>query len=140
MRFIAVGTVMLAAALCLDHSWGDVDDDIVFAAKLFIDLPYDGSVAISGTLTGDGVGYKNNTISISCFKDRGECYIASIEQIGHNQMGSMHSVDIFPITKWSADEVVAIQDVMDCTRLTIVLERKSQTALYAREPINQTRP
>jgi hypothetical protein len=140
MRWIAVGTVMLAAALCLDHAWGGTDDDIVFAQKLFIDIPNIGSVAISGTLTGDGVGYKNNTISISCFKDRGECYISSIEQTGPNQISRLHSVDIFPITKWSADEVVAIQDVMDCTRFTIVLERKSQTALYAREPINQTRP
>jgi hypothetical protein len=140
MRWIAVGTVMLAAALCLDHSWGGTDDDIVFAQKLFTDIPNIGSVGISGTLTGDGVGYKNNTISISCFKDRGECYVSSVQQIGHNQIGRMQNVDIFPITKWNADEVVAIQDVMDCTRFTIVLERKSQTALYAREPINQTRP
>jgi len=112
----------------------------IVAQKLFTDIPNIGSVAISGTLTGDGVGYKNNTISISCFKDRGECYVSSVQQIGHNQIGRMQSVDIFPITKWSADEVIAVEDIMDCTRTTIVLERKSKTALYAREPINQTRP
>ena len=140
MRWIAVGTVMLAAAICLDHSWGGTDDDIVFASKLFTDLPDYGSVGISGTLTGDGIAYENNTISISCYKDRRECYIASVEQIGHNQIGRLQSVAIYPITKWSADEVVAVQDIMDCTRTTIVLEHKSKTALYAREPINQTRP
>jgi hypothetical protein len=141
MRWITVGTVMLAAALCLDHAWG-ADDDIVFASKLFTDLPNYGAVAISGTLTGDGVGYKNNTISISCYKDRRECYIAYVEQIGYNEIGRMQNVDIFPITKWNTDEVVAVQDITesDCAKTTIVIERKSQTALYAREPINQTRP
>jgi|SRR5215469_6167576 len=87
MRWIAVGTVTLAAALCLDHSWGDADDDIVFAAKNFVDLPYYGSVAISGTLTGDGVGYKNNTISI---------YIAYVEQIGPNQIGRLADAECRP--------------------------------------------
>src|SRR5262245_39935703 len=103
---------MVAGLLIVGQASG-ADDDIVFAQKLFTDIPNIGAVGISGTLTGDGVGYKNNTISISCFKDRGECYVSSIEQIGHNQMGRMQSVDIFPIMKWSADEVIAVQDVMD---------------------------
>jgi hypothetical protein len=142
MRWIAVGTLMLATALCFDHSRGGADDDIVFAQKLFTDLPDYGLITISGTLTGDGIGYKNNTISISCYKDRRECYIAYVEQIGHNQIGRMQDVDIFSITKWNADEVVAVQDIIElnCTRTTIVIERKSKTAQYVREPVNQTRP
>ena len=51
MRWIAVGTLMLATALCFDHSRGGADDDIVFAGKVFTDLPDYGSIAISGTLT-----------------------------------------------------------------------------------------
>ena len=128
---------MLAATLCLDHSWGGADDDIVFAGKLFLDLPDYGSIGISGTLTGDGIGYNNNTINISCYKDRRECYIASVEQIGRNQIGRMQNVDIFPIIKWNDDEVVAVTE-LNCIRTTIVLERKSKTAQYVREPINQT--
>jgi len=141
MRWIAVGTVMLAAALCLDHSWGGTDDDIVFAQKVFTDLPNYGLITISGTLTGDGIGYKNNTISISCYKDRRECYIAHVDQIGFNQIGTI-DVDIFPITKWNADEVVAVEDLteLNCARITIVIERKSKSAQYVREPVNQTRP
>jgi hypothetical protein len=99
MRCIAVLTMMLATALCLDHSRGVAADDIVFAGKTFVDLPDYGSITISGTLTGDGIGYKNNTIRVSCYKDRRECYIASVEQIGHNQIGSLHGVDIFLIKR-----------------------------------------
>src|SRR5262249_27037752 len=117
---------------------GDDGDDIVFAGKLFTDLPDYGSIAISGTLTGDGIAYKNNTISISCYKDRGECYIARIEQIGHNHIGRMRDVEICSITRWHTDEVVAV--VVDCVKSTIVIERKSQTAQFVREPGNLTLP
>ena len=89
---------MVAGLLIVGPASG-ADDDIVFAAKLFTDLPNIGSVEISGTLTGDGIAHKNNTISISCYKDRRECYIAYVEQIGPNQIGRMQNVDIFPITK-----------------------------------------
>jgi hypothetical protein len=121
---------------------GGATDDIVFAGKLFTDLPDYGSIAISGTLTGDGIGYKNNTISISCYKDRRECYIAHVEQIGSNQIGRMQEVDFFPIMKWNADEVVAVEDIteLNCARTTIVVDRKSKTAQYVREPVNKTRP
>ena len=132
---------MVAGLLIVGPASG-ADDDIVFAAKLFTDLPNIGSVEISGTLTGDGIAHKNNTISISCYKDRRECYIAYVEQIGPNQIGRLQNVDIFPITKWNADEVVAVEDITEwnCARTTIVIERKSKTAQYVREPVNQTRP
>src|SRR5262249_61866668 len=87
MRWIAVGTLMLATALCFDHSRGGADDDIVFTGKVFTDLRDYGSVAISGTLTGDGIGYKNNTISIFCCKGRRECYVPSVEREGLQQIG-----------------------------------------------------
>src|SRR5262245_60437542 len=47
-----------------------------------------------------------------------------------NQIGSMQNVDIFPIMKWNADEVVAVEDIIElnCSRTTIVIERKSKTA------------
>jgi hypothetical protein len=74
------------------------DDDIVFAPKNFADT--DLAVGISGTLTGDGLAYKNNTRSIFCIKDRGECLVASIEQIGDHQIGRLDYVYVLPITRW----------------------------------------
>jgi hypothetical protein len=63
---------MVAGLLIVGPASG-ADDDIVFAQKLFTDLPDYGAVEISGTLTGDGIANKNNTISISCYKERREC-------------------------------------------------------------------
>src|SRR5262249_41666690 len=95
--------------------------------RIFVDFGDEG-VGISGTLTGDGVAYKNNTHSISCSKSRRECYVASIEQIGPNQIGRLDYVEIIPITKWSADEVVATTEEpleFQCARMTIAISRKA---------------
>jgi hypothetical protein len=114
--------------------------DIVFATKAFFDYP-DGSVQISGTLTGDDVPYKNNTVVVDCYRDRRECLTYSIEQIAPNQVGRLHGPIIFPITAWNAFEVIATEDasVLDCRKTTITLERKRQSAVWVEEPINQAR-
>ena len=72
------------------------DNDIVFAPKNFADNGQ--SVGSSGTLTGDGVAYKNNTTVVYCEKDRKECFSYSIEQIGHNQIGRLDYPGTYPIT------------------------------------------
>ena len=87
------------------------DDDIIFAPKNFADSG-DQWVGISGTLTGNGVGYKNNTTVVSCEKDRKECFFYSIEQIGHNQIGRLDYPGTYPITTWNAYEVIATENVM----------------------------
>jgi hypothetical protein len=79
------------------------DDDIMFAPKNFADsgqLGFEGSVGISGTLTGDNVG--NNTTVVYCEKERKECITYSVEQIGHNHIGRLDYPAIYPITKWNA--------------------------------------
>ena len=133
--------VTLAATFCIGTSWA-ADDDIIFAPKNFFDGTGDLNVAISGTLTGDGVAYKNNTYSISCLKEFNACFVSSVEQIGDRQIGRMDFVYSYPITKWDPSEVVATEETADwyCARTTITLVRKSQTALWVQEPINQTRP
>ncbi|MGA8171116.1 MAG: hypothetical protein WB816_09870 [Methylocystis sp.] len=57
----------LVAAFSIDTARGS-DDNIMFDNKHFHD--FGSSVGISGTLTGDGLAYKNNTYSILCVKDR----------------------------------------------------------------------
>jgi hypothetical protein len=122
------------------NSWG-ADDDITFAPKNFADMGED-SVGISGTLTGDDLAYKNNTRSIFCMKERKECYVSSVEQIGDHQIGRIDYVSIYPITKWTAYEITAAEDASDfgCSRTTFTITRKSQSALWVEEPVNQTRP
>jgi hypothetical protein len=118
------------------------DDDIMFAPKNFADSGqwgFEGSVGISGTLTGDNVG--NNTTVVYCEKERKECITYSAEQIGHNHIGRLDYPAIYPITKWNAYEVVAVEDVAHapwhCRKTTITLQRKTQTAVWVEEPINQ---
>ena len=131
----------MTLALCVTDSWG-ADDDIMFPPKNFADMG-DAAVGISGTLTGDNVGYKNNnTYAIFCNKERQECLISSIEDIGPGHIGRLDYPYWFPITRWNAYEVVATEETDDwhCSRTTITIVRKSQTALWVQEPINQTRP
>ena len=75
------------AALCANSSWG-AGDDIIFAPKAFVDLGE--MVGISGTLTGDGISYKNNTKSITCFKALRKCFAAGIEQAGDRQLSRLY--------------------------------------------------
>ena len=140
MRRAMFATATIAAALCVNSSWG-ADDDIIFAPKNFVDAA-DMMVGISGTLSGDGVRYKNNTYSITCIKEHNRCFVSSVEQIGNYHIGRMDYVSVYPITKWDADEVTAAEQTADtdCSRTTLTLIRKNQTALWVQEPINQTRP
>ena len=117
---------------------------IVFAPKAFFDSaqtgPGEGSVYISGTLSGDGVNYKNNTVAITCYKDRMECLTYSVAQIGPNQVGRLDSPASYPVSKWDSYEIVATEPElpMNCRKVTISIVRKSATAVWVEEPINQS--
>lgn len=138
MRQIILIIGTLSAAMFVSNARGS-DDDILFSNKNFTDLG--DSIGISGTLTGDGLAYKNNTYSIFCLKDRQECLIASIEQIGDRQIGRLDYAYSIPIAKWGADEVVAVQETSDlvCWKTTITITRKTETTLWVEEPINRSR-
>ncbi|MBN8982562.1 MAG: hypothetical protein J0I29_14990 [Rhizobiales bacterium] len=138
MRLLVIASML--ATISIGNSFA-ADDDIIFAPKNFSDMG-DEALGISGTLIGADLGYKNNTYSIFCIKGRKECYVASIEQIGDHQIGRLDYVSFYPIRKWDALEVIASDDISDfsCSRTTITITRKSQSALWVEEPINQTRP
>jgi hypothetical protein len=119
------------------------EQQIMFAAKSFYDSAQttgEGFVYISGTLSGDGVAYKNNTVAISCYKDRMECLINSIEQIGPNQLSRLADPISYPITKWDSYEIVATGLVtsMSCRKDTISIVRKSESVVWVEEPVNQS--
>jgi hypothetical protein len=111
--------------------------DIIFGKKTFVDNPeiLGGFVSISGTVTGDGLAYKNNTVNIFCYRDRMECWAVKIDQTGPNQIGSLRAPNLFLIATWNADEVVA-DNGMNCPRITVILDRKAQTASWIRGVIN----
>jgi hypothetical protein len=122
------------------------DDQIVFAPKNFVDVNQpgteSGSVAISGTLTGSGLAYPNNTYVVSCQKEWKACVVSYVAQIGHNQIGRMEYPYPYPIVKWTNYEVIAQEEpnLFGCRRVTITIDRQSKALLWLEEPVNQTKP
>jgi hypothetical protein len=144
IAFVAVTILFL-----LQRPWvkPHISTDVIFGVKIFHDSANsnlnlgNGIVSISGTLTGDGVAYKNNSYSVTCYEDRRECLVYSVDQIYSNQVGFLETPTFYPITKWTLDEIVASEDVVPlvpkCTRITISIERKTEEAIWVEEPINQ---
>jgi hypothetical protein len=119
------------------------EQQIMFAKKEFYDSAQttgDGVVYIAGTLSGDGVLYKNNTVAVTCYKDRMECLTYSIEQIGLNQVSRLAEPTSYEITKWDSYEIVAtgLVNSVICRKETISIVRKSESAVWVEEPINQS--
>jgi hypothetical protein len=138
------GAVTLVLLGLLRHS--DEEREIMLSDKSYWEYgPDPRYILISGTLTGEGIAYKNNTHNILCDKERRVCTVVSIEQIGPNQMGSLDYVGNYSITKWDAHEVVAVDPLPSetfdwhCQRTTITIARQTKNAVWVREPINQTK-
>ena len=123
----------------------DPADDILFAPKAFSD--FFGQVYIAGTLTGEGVAYKNNTRAITCFKDLKHCLVTSIDQIGPNLIGRMDAPPSYPVITWDDTQVIASSGwpifssgMTHCRKTTIVIRRKFEAADWIEEPINRSLP
>jgi hypothetical protein len=119
------------------------DDQLIFAPKNFYDSKQAGEfglVAISGTLTGKGLA--NNTYAVSCYGRYKSCFVANVEQIGHDQIGRMDNPSDYPIVKWTEYEVIAQEEptLSGCFRVTMTIDRKREELLWVEEPINQTKP
>lgn len=115
------------------------DGNVVFAQKNFYDTEQ--MVLVSGTMTGTGIAYPNNTYAIGCYKDQKECWLTSVDQIGPNHIGRMDAPYSYEITKWTPYEVVAGADgTFGCFKTTITIERKTKEVLWVEEPVNQAQP
>jgi hypothetical protein len=112
---------------------------IIFAPKNYYDSEQ--LVAISGTLTGPGMAYPNNTYSIGCYQDLKECWVTSVEAISGQQIGRMDAPYAYDIRSWTKSEVVAGYDApFGCFKTTVTISRTTKEALWVEEPINQAKP
>lgn len=107
--------------------------EIFFPVKLFVGTK--SFVSARGTLSADWIAYKNNTFSILCTAEDG-CIVASISQIGWNQIGTLDGPTVYPLKKWTEDAEVVAEDHTLCSRITITLDRMSQEVLWVETPIN----
>jgi hypothetical protein len=99
-------------------------------------------VYAAGSRTGQGVSYPDNTMAIGCYRDKMECWMASVEGIGKDmcQIGRMEWPSYMPITKWTDQEIVAAEDVapISCRKTTLSIDRHFQTVVLVVEPVNIT--
>jgi hypothetical protein len=110
------------------------EDDLIFPMKTFFATK--DFVGAKGTLTADWVGYKNNTYSILCLPT--ECIVASVEQIGAKQVSDIDGPISYPVIHWTQNDDVVAQDDNFCARITMTLDRRTETVLWVQTPINQT--
>jgi hypothetical protein len=113
------------------------DDDITFSHKFFYDSDLttgDGFVTMTGTLSGPGVGYKNNTTNIACSKNNMTCLVTKVSQIGAHQIARLDFPDSFHIFVWNSLYITSVSaDV--CIVESITLDRKNKTVLWVKGPI-----
>jgi hypothetical protein len=146
--FLVIGIVLGAVGMVARLIYVETQrktDDIVFSLKTYFDSAKFGGgnyVSVSGTLTGDGLGYPNNTHNIACEFEKKECSVTSVEQIGKNQIGRLEDARIYPIAKWNAQEIVAASEVTapNCTKVTLTIDRGTEALLWVQEPVNHTSP
>jgi hypothetical protein len=118
------------------------DETILFGPKRFNVMPFGPGleqVFVSGTLTGDGVGFPDNTYSIYCRQDSMDCWITDVVQVAPNQIGDLQVPINYAVTRWDADVVVVgSANLYPCRRDTISLQKRTQTVVWVQEAINQT--
>jgi hypothetical protein len=127
-------TVCVVTAALAQPAWAE--DEIRFAPKAFFNN-IGNNVEVSGTLTGAGVGYPNNTQVIFCVKERKECFVTSVEA-DNNYVSRVSGPGIMTVTSWTDAEIVA-QDESMCSRTTITITRKSGAVFWVQEPTNQAK-
>jgi hypothetical protein len=136
-------TVLIGLLIGMSAAYAE--EQIRFAPKAFGFSPDAEAIEVSGTLTGEGVPYPNNTQVITCWKGRKECTVISVVAPGERfrigppgfYIDRVTGPGFYPIISWTDNEVVA-QEEEECSRTTIRITRKSSTVLWVQEPINQT--
>jgi hypothetical protein len=136
-------TVLIGLLIGMSAAYAE--EKIKFAPKEFWFNPDAETIEVSGTLTGEGVSYPNNTQVITCWKRRMECTVISVVAAGERfhvpggfDIDPVTGPGFYPIISWTDNEVAAQDDDGMCSRTTIRITRKSRTVLWVQEPINQT--
>lgn len=112
---------------------------ILFDSKNYYDS--DAFVSVSGTLTGPGIAYPNNTYNVTCYQELKQCWSSDIEAIGDKHMGRLGPPSQFDVRSWAKNEIVAGYDApFGCFKTTITIARASKVLLWVEEPVNQTKP
>ncbi len=78
--------------------------EVIFSHMSFTDTT--DIVHVEGTLTGRGIGYKNNHVILTCYKDTRKCLVTSLESEGLVLFASGLPA-IVPVREWSSERIIA---------------------------------
>lgn len=122
--------LLIFALACLpaaSRSYADGDGPTV----LFDPFSYsDGGdfVQVEGTLVGDDIPYKNNRVSLYCFRFDNQCVETDIDVVYGNHILSLGIPEFFSVKLWSTDTIVADFSVPCGGFDTWTLHRKAKVA------------
>lgn len=87
-------------------------------------------ISVTGTLKGEGVGYRVNTWKIHCFAGQESCQVASVEEIGPEQLGDIH-IEYMKISSWN-DKTITLDsdDLSSCGHQILVLNRVAKVVTF----------
>jgi hypothetical protein len=146
LMFWAAIVAVVGLAGCTPKEAADLepqDRDILFSRKEFVwgqSVPGQETVLVAGTLSGEGVGFRNNSVLLYCEQVTMDCWIIDIAQVGPNQVGPM-IMRSYQVTQWDTERVVANSANLvlpRCRRETISIVKASETVVWVQEPINQS--
>jgi len=90
-------------------------------------------------MTNPGIAYPNNTVGLTCHRDRNYCSYISVHATRANNIARMDTPNEYDIVKWDDEEIIAAdQSTVDCQKITITIARKARQVEWIEESINQT--
>jgi hypothetical protein len=129
---LSMVTWLISAAAFAD----DKPPSIIFNLRSFVDTEGLGFIHVEGTLTGEGLAYKENRSAISCYRDRKECIGTHFDAEGM-QVFSLHSPEFYTIRAWTPNRVTA-DTTTACGGLeTWIIDRTKQTAELTTRPCSE---
>ena len=115
------------------------NNNIIFGEKFCYENPDEDAVYVTGTMSGPGIAYPDNTVGLTFYRDRNYCSYTSVYATGANHIVRIDPPSEYDIVKWDGDEIIA-EDRFNCQKITITIARKPQQVAWVVEPINQTKP
>ena len=136
LAFVVVSCLYIEQLRKLEPSG---NSNIIFGERFYYENPDEDAVYATGTMTGPGIAYPDNTVGLTCYRDRNYCSYTSVHAIGANHIGRMDPPSEYDIVKWDENEIIAEdQSTVDCQKITITIDRKARQVAWVEEPINQT--
>jgi hypothetical protein len=148
----AVACAMALTLLCLTIAPARAAEppELILPMMVFTDMGH--LVHVQGTLTGEGLGYKNNHVGLTCYREKAECLEVLINTAG-SQVFSPGLPIVFDVRLWTADRIIAdlaaprgrppnavfAKEWQATVSETWIVDRVRQTAEFIDHPCNEAR-